>query len=261
MSTMTGETQPPEMPLIEPLEREQRLYEKVVDKILELIATDTWPPGHRLPPERELAEAFGVSRTVVREAVKALEARGVLESATGSGIYVRAADSGMVSRSLQTYLQLSNQTGVDMRLAEIRRILEVEIAALAAQRATPEQRARLRLLCQEMRTNANSPQKMAELDFRFHTLLADVTQNDLFSVLLAPLIEQLRHLFAYAWGGYGERPLDLVFQQHETIAAAVERGDADAARRAMAEHMAYSQEVLESLIALAGKKTSPSSRK
>ena len=70
MSSMSGDTQSPETPLIEPLEREQRLYEKVVDKILELIAANTWPAGHRLPPERELAEAFGVSRTVVREAVE-----------------------------------------------------------------------------------------------------------------------------------------------------------------------------------------------
>ncbi len=248
-------------PVIEPIEREQRLFERVVDKMLEMMASNAWVPGNRLPPERELAKAFRVSRTVVREAVKALEARGVLESATGSGVYVRAADPSMVSRSLQTYLQLSNQSGVDMRLAEIRRILEVEVAALAAQRATPEQKAQFSPLCQEMRANVNAPQKMAELDFRFHTLLAKATQNELFGVLLAPLIEQLWHLFAYAWEGYGERPLEVIFQHHEAIAAAVERGDADAARRKMAEHMTYSQEVLESLIALANKKTSPSSRK
>src|SRR5215212_6400669 len=84
---------------IEPLEREQRLYERVVEKVLELISSGAWKPGFRLPPERELSEAFGVSRTVVREAVKALEARGVLESATGSGVSVRRADFNMVSRS------------------------------------------------------------------------------------------------------------------------------------------------------------------
>ena len=66
---------------IAPLEREQRLYERVVDKIIDLIQGNTWGPGDRLPPERDLAEAFGVSRTVVREAVKVLEARGVLGDA------------------------------------------------------------------------------------------------------------------------------------------------------------------------------------
>ena len=92
---------------IEPLEREQRLYERVVEKVLELIASGAWKPGFRLPPERDLSEAFGVSRTVVREAVKALEARGVLESTTGSGVSVCHADFSMVSRSLETYMQLS----------------------------------------------------------------------------------------------------------------------------------------------------------
>src|SRR5512147_1497310 len=99
---------------IEPLEREQRLYERIVDKVLELISSGQWKPGYRLPPERELSEAFGVSRTVVREAVKALEARGVLESTTGSGVSVRQADFNMLSRSFQTYIQLSNQDDIDI---------------------------------------------------------------------------------------------------------------------------------------------------
>src|SRR5215204_5369001 len=99
----------PESATIAPLEREQRLYERVVVKVLELISSGAWKPGYRLPAERELSEAFGVSRTVVREAVKALEARGVLESATGSGVLVRRADFNMVSQSLETYMQLANR--------------------------------------------------------------------------------------------------------------------------------------------------------
>src|SRR5215204_3225673 len=129
---------------IEPLEREQRLYERVVEKVLELISSGAWRPGYRLPPERELSEAFGVSRTVVREAVKALEARGVLESATGSGVSVREADFNMVSRSLQTYMQLSNQVDFEIRLNEVRQVLEVEMVALAASRITSEQKKQLR---------------------------------------------------------------------------------------------------------------------
>src|SRR5687768_1187938 len=136
---------------IEPLEREQRLYERVVEKVLELISSGAWKPGFRLPSERELSEAFGVSRTVVREAVKALEARGVLESATGSGVSVRRADFNMVSRSLQTYMQLSNKDDFEFRLNEVRRVLEVEMVALAAGRITSEQRTKLHQICQQMR--------------------------------------------------------------------------------------------------------------
>src|ERR671918_1178462 len=143
------------------LDREPRLYEKLADKILELISSGAWKPGFRLPPERELSEAFGVSRTVVREAIKALEARGVLESTTGSGVSVRLADFDMVSRSLQTYMQLSNRVDFEIRLNEVRRVLEVEMVALAASRITPEQRTQLHQICKQMREGKSTAKQMA----------------------------------------------------------------------------------------------------
>src|SRR5215211_4896302 len=231
---------------IEPLEREPRLYEKVVDKVLELISSGAWKPGFRLPPERELSEAFGVSRTVVREAVKALEARGVLESATGTGVSVRRADFNMVSRSLQTYMQLSQQVDFEIRLNEVRQVLEVEMVALAASRITPEQRKQLRQICTEMRAGSNNSKQMAELDFRLHVTLAEATQNELFKVLLAPLINQLRDQIILTWEDF-PRPVNLVFEQHEAIVAAVGEGDAETGRQAMIKHLAFSREVLEDL--------------
>lgn len=231
---------------IAPLEREQRLYERVVDKVLELISYGTWKPGYRLPPERELSEAFGVSRTVVREAVKALEARGILESTTGSGVSVRQADFNMVSQSLETYMQLANRDDFEIRLNEVRRVLEVEMVALAASRITPEQRTQLRQICRQMREGKNTAKQMAELDFRLHVTLAESTQNDLFKVLLAPLISQLREQIILTWEDF-PRPVEEVFDQHESIVAAVESGDAEAARQAMTKHLIYSRNVLEDI--------------
>src|SRR5687767_8532481 len=231
---------------IEPLEREQRLYERVVEKVLELISSGAWKPGYRLPPERELSEAFGVSRTVVREAVKALEARGVLESTTGSGVSVRLADFNMVSRSLQTYMQLSNQDDFEIRLNEVRRVLEVEMVALAAARMTAEQKKQLRKICKQMRVEGHTAKQMAELDFQLHVTLAEATQNELFKVLLAPLIDQLRDQIILTWEDF-PRPVNLVFDQHEAIVAAVESGDAEAARQAMIKHLAFSRQVLEDI--------------
>jgi GntR family transcriptional regulator, transcriptional repressor for pyruvate dehydrogenase complex len=231
---------------IEPLERERRLYERLVDKILDLISSGKWKPGYRLPPERELSEAFGVSRTVVREAIKALEARGVLESTTGSGVSVRLADYNMVSRSLQTYMQLSSRVDFEIRLNEVRRVLEVEMVALAASRITPEQRTQLRQICRQMREGKNTAQQMAELDFRLHVTLAESTQNDLFKVLLAPLISQLREQIILTWEDF-PRPVEEVFDQHEAIVAAVENGNAEAARQAMTKHLIYSRKVLEDI--------------
>ena len=231
---------------IAPLEREQRLYERVVEKVLELISSGAWKPGYRLPPERELSEAFGVSRTVVREAVKALEARGVLESATGSGVSVRRADAKIVSQSLQTYMQLANRDDFEIRLNEVRRVLEVEMVALAAARRTPEQLAKLHRICQQMRMHDNTAKQMAELDFSLHVTLAEATQNELFKVLLAPLINQLREHIILTWEDF-PRPVEQVFDQHEAIVAAVDNGDEEAARQAMLKHLIFSREVLEDI--------------
>ena len=231
---------------IEPLEREQRLYERVVEKVLELISSGAWKSGYRLPPERELSEAFGVSRTVVREAVKALEARGVLESTTGSGVSVRRADFNIVSLSLQTYMQLANRDDFEIRLNEVRRVLEVEMVALAAVRRTPEQLAKLHRICQQMRVETNTAKQMAELDFSLHVTLAEATQNELFKVLLAPLINQLRDHIILTWEDF-PRPVGQVFDQHEAIVAAVGNGEADAARQAMIKHLMFSREVLEDI--------------
>jgi GntR family transcriptional regulator, transcriptional repressor for pyruvate dehydrogenase complex len=245
---LVNHSAPLEGATIEPLEREQRLYERVVEKVLELIASGAWKPGFRLPPERELSEAFGVSRTVVREAVKALEARGVLESTTSSGVSVRAADFNMLSRSFQTYIQLSNQDDLDIeiRLNEVRRVLEVEMVALAANRATPEQKLQLRQICEQMQATDKTAKEMAELDFRLHMTLAEATQNELFKVLLAPLINQLRDHITLTWEGF-PRPVKLVHDQHEAIVAAVESGDPETARQAMIKHLVFSRKVLEDL--------------
>lgn len=240
--TSSIQTAPPQ---IVPLERERRLYERVAEKMALLIMDGVWRPGDKIPPERELAQGFGVSRTVVREAVKVMEAQGLLESTSGSGVHVRQADPDIVSRSIQTYLQLTDPTDVEMKIIEVRRVLETEIAALAAQRAMPEQIQEMREICREMRAQTDSAQTLAGLDFQLHLLLARATRNDLFEMLLSPLMEQLHEYYLAVWGKYGERPLKIVFDQHDALIDAVATGDAEAARAAMATHLAYSSQVMK----------------
>jgi len=237
------------MPISEiaPLSRERSLPERVAERMLQLITSKGWEQGKRIPPERDLAVAFGVSRTVIREAVKTLEARGVLENRMGSGVYVRQTDSTIFASSLKTYVQLAGSSEIRKQLVEIRRILEIGIAQLAAERATPEQCAELLAICQRMRNRGLTPHEMADLDFQFHTLLAQATQNEMFRVMLAPLIEQLHDVFVATWDGYGKRPVSRVQKQHEAIANAVARGDAQAAQVAMTNHMDYSMQVFTSI--------------
>jgi GntR family transcriptional repressor for pyruvate dehydrogenase complex len=216
----------------------------VMDAIRDGILEGRYPLDSRLD-QQAIADELGVSLVPVREGLRLLEAEGFVKVYPRRGVYVRGADPDLVSRSLQTYLQLLNTNDITWRLAEIRRILEIHIAPLAAARATAEQRAQLRKLCQEMRTSPISTEKLAELDLRFHMLLAEATQNELFGVLLAPLMEQMADLFHNTWADYGTRPIEIVLQHHEAVLAAVEQGNPDAARRAMIEHMDYFFLVLE----------------
>src|SRR5213596_1650457 len=124
------------------VERERRLSDKVADLMLRSITSRDLQPGDRLPSERELGEQFGVSRTVVREAVRALVAKGVIEVRSGSGLRVAAVNAAAVSESMSLYV---HGGGIDFeRVHEVRTLLEVHIAGLAAERASAEDIERLR---------------------------------------------------------------------------------------------------------------------
>jgi len=234
-------------PLIEPLEREKRLYERVADQIRDLIRDDKWKPGDRLPTERELSAAFKVSRTVIREAVKYLEAQGILEVTTGSGIYVHRANPDVVYKSFQTYIQLQDSDDINLKLVEVRSILEIEVAALAALRSTPEQHAALHQIVEQMHASVGSAHKLAELDFQFHALLAKTTLNELFGMILKPFMEQIQYIHRFGWEGYKDNP-EFIIGQHEDVLVAVEQGNSDKARQAMAVHMETANGLLLKLL-------------
>src|SRR3974390_1051735 len=110
-----------------------RLYEQIVQQLEESILKGQLRPGDQLPAERDLAQRFGVSRTAVREAVKALREKGLVEAYTGRGTFVTGGRSQAMRQSLDLIIRIDQQDG-SLHLAELRRILEPEIAALAAPR-------------------------------------------------------------------------------------------------------------------------------
>ena len=113
--------------------RTARLYEQIVEQVEDSILKGALKPGDQLPPERDLAQRFGVSRTAVREAVKALREKGLVEAYTGRGTFVTNGTSQAIRQSLNLIIKISQQEGT-LHLAELRRILEPEIVALAAPR-------------------------------------------------------------------------------------------------------------------------------
>lgn len=214
------------------VEREPRLSDKVAELLLETIVARQLEPGDRLPSERELGEQFGVSRTVIREAVRALAAKGVIDVRTGSGLRVAAVDSSTVSESMSLFLRGS--TTLDYpKVHEVRAMLEVEIAGLAAERATEEDIAAMRAVCERMESESDVDAASLQ-DVEFHRAIANSTHNELHLLLLDSigdvLIEIRRENLA---SGSGPDAL----ASHREIFERIVARDQEGARRAMKAHL------------------------
>lgn len=218
--------------LFEQVAREPRLSDKVAEMMLETILSNRLQVGDRLPSERELGEQFGVSRTVVREAVRALVAKGVIAVRSGSGLRVAAVDAAQVSESMSLYVRGTN---VDFeQVHEVRALLEVEIAGLAAERCTEDEVARLLEVNERMKDAADDVETAALMDLEFHRLIALATHNELYLVLMDSIGGSLIDI-RRANLGSGSTPETL--SQHRSILDAIAGHHAEAARAAMADHL------------------------
>lgn len=216
------------------LVRTSRLYEQIVQQIEESIVKGDLKPGDQLPAERELALRFGVSRTAVREAVKALREKGLVEAYSGRGTFVTDGTTEAVRQSLDLMVKIG-QTEGSGHLAEVRAILEPEIAALAALRIQENEVATMREAVAEMDRAGHDPQSYIEADLDFHLALAEGAANPLILSLLDSIVGLLREqrLRIFRVPGGPERGQI----HHKRILEAVEHHDADRAREAMRAHL------------------------
>jgi GntR family transcriptional regulator, transcriptional repressor for pyruvate dehydrogenase complex len=217
--------------------REPSLSEKVADTMTEAIVSQQLAPGTRLPTERELGEQFGVSRTVIREAIKALAAKGLVEVQSGSGLRVTGVKHDAVTESLSLYLRgQSDGRPIDYeKVHEIRAVLEVEMAGAAAERRTEEEVEALTKACAEVEAAKGDVDLAAMRDVEFHRAIGRSTHNEFYEVLLDAL------------GGIlvSVRRTNLVkptgrrrtLAQHREILDAIVKGDPDEARDKMRRHL------------------------
>lgn len=231
-------------PLGELLKRETKLADRVAQHMTERLLDGTLPHGERLPPERVLAEQYGVSRTVIREAVRVLASKGLVETRGGSGTYVRGPNAEAVAESMALLFRLhQGSTPVDYEMVhEVRRVLEVEIAPLAARRATAEDIESLKAALERQRASRHDREAHAAYDLAFHAALATATHNPLFPVLLNSVSDVMREVRSVGFLVPGS--FDNGLMHHERLIAAVKLQDAAAARRAMQEHLRDSQRIL-----------------
>jgi DNA-binding FadR family transcriptional regulator len=235
--------------------------QRVVEGVSERIRNGGLKPGERVPPEPELMREFGVSRSVVREAVSRLQASGLVRTRQGIGSFVLNA---------QPAAPLLQAAGPDLKLQqklamlELRLSLESDAAALAAQRRTPEQLELMQRALADFDTQQSTGDATVEADFRFHELVAQATGNEYFVHVLRSLsgatIPRAKAALARATrrptaAASSKKPprfgdpspqlrngKDITAQEHHAVLDAISRGDAALARAAMFMHLNNSRE-------------------
>ncbi len=193
-------------------------------------------PGERLPAEHELARSFGVSRTVVREAVTRLKADGLIVSRRGSGSYV---SNGALTGPFRISEALGSPLGAVLQLAELRVGVESHSAALAAERATPAQLRRLGRALEAMESAVEHGRNGVEADVRFHRLVAEATGNPHILAFLEFLGHHLDAQIAISRLNTAHYPgrAQLVLEEHRAIYKAIAARDPKKARTMAARHL------------------------
>jgi GntR family transcriptional repressor for pyruvate dehydrogenase complex len=214
--------------------RTSRLYEQIVQQIEESVLNGSLKPGDQLPAERELAQRLGVSRTAVREAVKALREKGLVEAYSGRGTFITDGTTHAARQSFDLMVKIGQQES-SAHLAELRLILEPGIAALAAERIEEEYLAAMREAVAVMDRAQKDPAAYIEADLDFHLALAEAVANPLILSLIDSIVGLLREQRIKIFNVEGGPQRGQV--HHKRILEAMERRDPEMARSAMRAHL------------------------
>lgn len=231
---MATPSRAPDHGLFTAVPRAATLSDTVAGSIAEAVISGRLKPGEEMHSERDLAEQFGVSRTVIREAIRSLAAQGLVESRSGRRIQVASAGPAGVNRSMSLFLR--SNTAIDYpKIHEVRSALEIRMAEAAADRASNEDLGGLRTLHEQMAAARDDAERAAQLDVEFHRAIAASTGNELFAVVLDSIGEVLLETRRTAFAAPGM--FDYALQAHGEILKSLERRDSRAAREAMRAHL------------------------
>ena len=215
------------------------IKDKIIEQIVLLITNGKLKNGEKLPPEPILMQQFGVGRSSLREAIGALSLTGVLEVKPGRGTYVCILPEVFLAKPLSWGImtQLHKLEG----LIEVRTVLEVGIAGLAAKKANEEDIARLRKNTDELRTKGKNNKKRVRLDLLFHLAIAEIGRNKLLFRFLSECSQMMRYWREQIASSV---PCDTVVSQHENIINAIATHDIEKAKLAMRQHIEWSSDEL-----------------
>ena len=216
----------------------------VARSLLDYLVSGGIKVGQRLPAERDLAEAFGVGRSAVREALKSLNLLGLVEIRQGDGTYLKRPESTLLPQVLEWGLLLGERQTLE--LVEARQGIEVMSARLAALRQDDELLRDLAEILERMRLSQQSPQEFIEADVAFHLRLAKGAQNQVVYDMLSSLSSLLGVWVQRAV--HATEELSGTYREHEVVYEAVSAGDPAAAAEAMTAHMISAADRLEGTI-------------
>ncbi len=219
----------------------KKVSAQIAEQIRSSILAGEFAPGDKLPPERELAEMFGVSRPSVREALNALASSGLVMSYQGGGTVVKSLVDTSVSNPLSELIRVQQDRALDV--IEVRKCMESWTAWYAAERALPDDIRRLDEIIAGMRHNLELKQPSEDLDANLHIIIARSTHNIVWLHLMQSLFDAMKEFQQSVWRAVYLTPEDhqLLFDHHSSIVQAIKNKDPQAARDAMVHHLTFAE--------------------
>ena len=220
----------------------KKVSTQIADQIRTSILAGEFAPGDKLPPERELAEMFGVSRPSVREALNVLASSGLVMSYQGGGTVVMSLVETSASNSLTELIRVQQDRALDV--IEVRKCMESWTAYYAAQRALPEDIRRMEEIVAGMERNLEGLLPSEDLDANLHIVIARATHNIVWLHLMQSLFDAMKEFQQSVWRAVYITSEDhhQLYRHHRNIFEAIRSRDAEAAREAMMLHLTFAEQ-------------------
>lgn len=231
--------------MIKPIDRKS-LYEEITNEILSLIKSGQWIPGDKITGEVALAEAFGVSRNSVREALKALELSGIIVARPGKGTFL-AIDAMQHINRMELVSTIKGTDSYD-ELMETRLIVEPQLAYLAAKKATAEDIEDLQVLLEEQKSAVEEGTYNIILGLKFHMRLMEASRNEVLAKFMYSIADELcAQRFVQISRYFDGKTLAHELNEHRDILECVKAGKADEVKQKVYDHIKNAKDVLRKI--------------
>lgn len=219
----------------------KKVSTQIADQIRASILAGEFAPGDKLPPERELAELFGVSRPSVREALNALASSGLVMSYQGGGTVVMSLVEASSPNPLSELIRVQQDRALDV--IEVRKCMESWTAWYAAERALPDDIRRMEEIVAGMKNNLELQQPSEDLDANLHIIIARATHNVVWLHLMQSLFDAMKEFQQTVWRAVylSHEDHQLLFEHHDAIVQAIRAKNPQDARDAMIHHLTFAE--------------------